>query len=331
MAAKPDKLRGVNLGGWLVLEKWMTPSVFKGSKAQDEYSLSMGFGADKQTKINSHRNNFIKEKDFQKIADAGFNAVRLPVGHWIFGGYKPYIKSEKYVDKAMEWAAEFGLKVVIDLHTAPGSQNGQIHSGQAGQVSWHSNPQNIADTINIIGQIAKTYGQHPNLYGIELLNEPARDIPLSILQDYYRRAYKEVRKHCGKSVAVIVSDAYRPQAEWEDFIKSNRFTNMLVDMHLYQLFSDEDKNLSFEGHIQKTFKWKRDLKNFGLEKIIVGEWSVMLDNSYASMNSAEAAKAADFYAKAQLFAFSGTAANFYWNYKTENEDFWNSNFLKKQT
>ena len=24
------KLRGVNLGGWLVLEKWITPSLFEG-------------------------------------------------------------------------------------------------------------------------------------------------------------------------------------------------------------------------------------------------------------------------------------------------------------
>ena len=29
-------LRGVNLGGWLVLEKWMTPSLFDGTAAADE-------------------------------------------------------------------------------------------------------------------------------------------------------------------------------------------------------------------------------------------------------------------------------------------------------
>ena len=30
------KLRGVNLGGWLVLEKWMVPSLFEGLAATDE-------------------------------------------------------------------------------------------------------------------------------------------------------------------------------------------------------------------------------------------------------------------------------------------------------
>ena len=36
------KLRGVNLGGWLVLEKWMTPSVFEGLQATDETTQNRG-------------------------------------------------------------------------------------------------------------------------------------------------------------------------------------------------------------------------------------------------------------------------------------------------
>ena len=36
-----QKLRGVNLGGWLVLEKWMTPSLFEGLQATDVGSCIM--------------------------------------------------------------------------------------------------------------------------------------------------------------------------------------------------------------------------------------------------------------------------------------------------
>jgi hypothetical protein len=38
--ARPDKMRGVNLGGWLVLEKWLTPSLFQGTTARDEWEFS---------------------------------------------------------------------------------------------------------------------------------------------------------------------------------------------------------------------------------------------------------------------------------------------------
>lgn len=32
-------IKGVNLGNWLVLEKWMNPSIFAGTSAADEYYL----------------------------------------------------------------------------------------------------------------------------------------------------------------------------------------------------------------------------------------------------------------------------------------------------
>ena len=34
------KLQGVNLGGWLALAKWITPAVFAGVRAEDEFTLS---------------------------------------------------------------------------------------------------------------------------------------------------------------------------------------------------------------------------------------------------------------------------------------------------
>jgi len=43
----PQKLKGVNLGGWLVLEKWMTPKLFEGTTAEDEYSFSFEENAQK--------------------------------------------------------------------------------------------------------------------------------------------------------------------------------------------------------------------------------------------------------------------------------------------
>jgi len=32
-------IRGVNLGGWLVLEKWITPALFAGTSAEDKAHL----------------------------------------------------------------------------------------------------------------------------------------------------------------------------------------------------------------------------------------------------------------------------------------------------
>jgi len=55
------------------------------------------------------------------------NHVRLPIGYWAFevGAGEPYITGQlDYLKKAITWASDYGLKLIIDLHGAPGSQNG---------------------------------------------------------------------------------------------------------------------------------------------------------------------------------------------------------------
>ena len=96
-------LRGVNLGAWLVLEKWMTPSVFAGVEASDEWGFSQTPGA--REKLENHRQTFITESDFAWIKAHGLDAVRLPIGYWTLEENAPYISGAQHVDDAMKWAA----------------------------------------------------------------------------------------------------------------------------------------------------------------------------------------------------------------------------------
>ena len=105
-------------------------------------------------------------------------------------------------------------------------------------------------------------------------------------------------------------------------IKSGEFKNILLDTHLYQVFSDEDKNLSLQGHIDKTFKWKHALEEFGADKIIVGEWSAALTSVYDELNPQQRQQAVNLYRQAQELAFANTAGHFYWSYKAENVGEW---------
>src|SRR5215469_12190564 len=58
-----SKLRGVNLGAWLVLEKWMTPDTFRGADAEDEYTLCLGLGDKAKGRLDQHRDTFITASD----------------------------------------------------------------------------------------------------------------------------------------------------------------------------------------------------------------------------------------------------------------------------
>jgi glucan 1,3-beta-glucosidase len=113
-------IKGVNIGGWLVLEPWITPSIFQqfGGSVVDEYTLTKQI-PNAGDILKSHWDSWVSLDDFQKIADNGFNSVRIPIGYWAFQKYDgdPYIQgAADYLDTAIGWARKTGLKVWIDLH-----------------------------------------------------------------------------------------------------------------------------------------------------------------------------------------------------------------------
>ncbi|CAF1627332.1 unnamed protein product, partial [Adineta ricciae] len=116
-------MRGVNLGGWLVAEHWMTSAspawneVPEHIAKQGEFKTMQHLGHAKgDSQFNQHRDTYITEEDFRDIAKAKMNTVRIPVGYWITGfdnqpggdpdGWKVYAPGAiNYLDRAIrEWA-----------------------------------------------------------------------------------------------------------------------------------------------------------------------------------------------------------------------------------
>lgn len=74
-------VRGVNLGGWLVLEKWMTPAVFAGTNANDEYQFCQQLGyAEAEKRLRAHWDTWVTEADIIQMKNSGINHVRIPLG-----------------------------------------------------------------------------------------------------------------------------------------------------------------------------------------------------------------------------------------------------------
>ncbi|MDB5185582.1 MAG: hypothetical protein JWL85_105 [Candidatus Saccharibacteria bacterium] len=318
-------LRGVNLGGWLVLEKWITPSLFEGLKAQDETTFCLELGDRAAEVLDRHRSGYITEADFDWMVEHGVNAVRIPVGHWIFGDATPYVGSIKYLDFAFKEARKRNIQVVVVLHAAPGSQNGWDHSGRIGPIEWHIGHENIARTLDVIERLSERYADYDNLAGIELLNEPHWTIPHELLVRFYEAGYQRVRKHCDERVSVIIHDSFRP-LEWNRDLGAPDYKNVVLDAHLYQCFDEQDKQLNIHQHLAKArSEWSTLIATVQkTHPMIVGEWSLGLDNStFTGMDISEQNKALQAYANAQVETFTGASGWFFWTYKTENMVGWN--------
>lgn len=255
------KIRGVNLGNWLVLEKWMKKDMFRDTEAEDETYLCKNLSAEeKKRRYEEHRRTYITREDFRKIAEAGFNAVRIPVPYFLFEDFEPFIHCYEFLDEAFNWAEQYKLKILVDLHTVPGSQNGSDNSGLCGVCTWSTKEEYLNTTLDVLEKIAVRYGTKESLWGIEVLNEPmcndtpagkylnievlgqlyhpadpemAKDntnYPLSYLQDFYRSAYGRIRKHMPKEKAVVFSDAFSWKAG--KIFSRNRYSRILYWTHI---------------------------------------------------------------------------------------------------
>lgn len=126
-----QRIFGVNIGGWLVLEPFIAPSLFEpfidtDKPAVDEWTLSENLGSRLATVVEHHYATFITERDFAEIAAAGIAWVRIPLGYYAMetAEGEPFLAhvSWKYFLKAIKWARKYGLRVNLDLHAVPGSQ-----------------------------------------------------------------------------------------------------------------------------------------------------------------------------------------------------------------
>lgn len=256
-------VKGVNLGNWLVLEKWMSPALFEGTTAEDEYYLPRQLSREVyEARIKIHRAEYITERDFVTIRAMGMEAVRIPVPYFIFGDREPFIGCIEELDKAFNWAEKYGLQILIDLHTAPLSQNGFDNGGICGVCRWSRSPEEIEFVLSVLERLAERYGTRKGLWGIEVLNEPVTenawklfDVPhrypavdaqlaegsgpctLEFLRKFYLEAYNRIRKFMPEEKYVVIHDGFE-LTSWKDFMQEDRYVNVVLDTHQYLMMAE---------------------------------------------------------------------------------------------
>jgi hypothetical protein len=119
---------------------------------------------------------FIAQDDVRFIAAAGFNTIRVPFDYRMFvsGGVEPTLEGAGYalLDRLAGWAHASGLRVILDLHGAPGGQVGASHDGGSGFPLLFYSRADQDLTERLWRKLAQRYGNEPAVLGFDLLNEP---------------------------------------------------------------------------------------------------------------------------------------------------------------
>jgi glucan 1,3-beta-glucosidase len=335
--------KGVNLGNWLVLEKWMSPELFDGTSAEDEIHLWTELNEiAKRERFKVHRDSYITDRDFAYLARRGIDFVRIPVPFFIFGDYEPYIGCIDYLDKAFKWAARYQIKILIDLHTVPDSQNGFDNGGICGVCKFHKNPQHVEFALSVLERLAARYGDNENLWGIEVLNEPvspelwklidvpkrypavdqayaegSEGVPTDFLKNFYKQAYSRIRSQA-KDITIVFHDGFRIK-EWVDFFKEPDFKNIVLDTHMYvMMHTVKNKNADLNDYVMHiASEFGGTLKEMSQHfPVMVGEWC--LDTASPKSMTLVGEERRNYYrsiADAHFKAWKYATAWCYWSYK----------------
>ncbi|MBO4289539.1 MAG: cellulase family glycosylhydrolase [Lachnospiraceae bacterium] len=139
---------------------------------------------------------FITEKDFAVIKSWGCDHVRLPVDYELLEDKQGAPRETGYarLEKAIGWARENGLNMVLDLHKTAGFS---FDPGEQ-EAGFFENAKYQERFCILWERIARRFGRDADMLAFELLNE--------VTEKEYGQVWNRILETCVRRIRVIAPD-----------------------------------------------------------------------------------------------------------------------------
>lgn len=207
------RLRGLNLGGWLVKEGYILHFPGKDLDAPSEIDRAIvglagpGIGP---VLLDEWREQWIAEADLAEIRALGFNSVRLPLHYaplWDLEKGTPRPEGFAFLDRVVDWCERHRLWLFFDLHCAPGGQNAGNISDSDGVARLYADPANQDATGALWETLAARYRDRATVGGYDLLNEPVWDRGAEVA-GLFERITRAVRRADPRHLVVVEGNTW---------------------------------------------------------------------------------------------------------------------------
>jgi len=254
-SGRPVILRGVNLGGWLMMEGYILGG--RNIPEQDfRKHLAMRQGNSSLRDFTRlFRDNFIQERDFKLIKGMGFNCVRIPFNFRLIQDKQGI----GYLEKAVNFCKRYQLWAILDLHAAPGAQNEDWHSDSLGAALLWQERRFQMQFIKIWQFLAQRFKNEYAIAGYDILNEAVWGSEKVVL-GLYKEVIKAIREIDKNHIVFSEGNNWGRDIEfmgkpWDD--------NMVYSIHFYTplefLFAFV-RNLRYPGRMGSGYFSKANLR-----------------------------------------------------------------------
>ncbi|KAI6041892.1 glycoside hydrolase family 5 protein [Pisolithus marmoratus] len=190
-----EKIYGVNLGSWLLLEAWMLPQEWTDMGGQicsdcaqcieTEFAFAKAYPDTVDQTFAKHWDSWFTQSDLQDLKNAGINTLRIPLGYWIIEALverpaENYPRGGlEYLRRGLGWIRDAGMHVILDHHALPGVQTpGMEFAGQCTDDVQFYTPHNYHRALvwtAVMTTLSHLDPQFSSVFSIEAINEPIRD------------------------------------------------------------------------------------------------------------------------------------------------------------
>ena len=234
--------KGINLGGWL---------------SQCEPSIE-------------HYESFIHESDFKKIKELGFDHVRIPVDYNLVEEEDgTYTDGFKYIDRAISWAKNNKLNMILDLHETYGF----VFDDET-KVEFFTDRACRERFFKLWENFANRYAKYKDMLVFELLNEVTKEEFGPIWNETIIEAVARIRK-IDKDIKIIFGGTRNNSLS--DLVKLPIIDdkNLIYTFHCYEplIFTHQgaywikDMPLDFRIDYPLTLDAVKAAKNGPLKKV----------------------------------------------------------------
>ncbi len=186
---------------------------------------------------------FIHEEYLQKIKEAGFESVRIPI-RWNAHAMEnhPYTIYESFfnrVDEVVAWSLDRGLAVMINIH----------HYNELME-----NPQQHRQRLmKLWEQIAGHYKDYTEELVFEILNEPHDNLTPNLWNQYLADALEIIRQTNPKRVVAIGTANWGGFGGLQDLEMPSNDRQLIATVHYYNPFQFTHQGASWAG--DHTDEW----------------------------------------------------------------------------